>query len=99
MIIEHDYLASESYAPEPAPVTAPHPLRTIRDIRTSFEGDEVQLNHFDDQLVVTDIDELPELLHRWATLGHDGFKEFLLSKPFLGLEFGARSYDESEASD
>ncbi|MEU0841292.1 hypothetical protein ABZ370_17730 [Streptomyces sp. NPDC005962] len=69
-----------------------HPLRTIRDIRSSLP--EEQLGHFDRELAETDIDELPALLTRWATLGTDGFLDFLLSAPFEGLEFGGRSYDE-----
>ncbi|MHA6760201.1 hypothetical protein [Streptacidiphilus sp. PAMC 29251] len=69
-----------------------HPLRTIRDIRESLPED--QLTHFDAELAVTDLDELPVMLTRWATSAHDGFEEFLLSAPFEGLEFGARPYDE-----
>lgn len=34
------------------------------------------------------------MLHRWVTPSNDAFEEFLLSLPFDGLEFGARSYDE-----
>jgi hypothetical protein len=68
-----------------------HPLRTIRDIRDSLPEDQVV--HFDAELAVTDIDELPSMLTRWAIAAHDGFEEFLLSAPFEGLEFGARSYD------
>lgn len=90
MSVAHDYPASPALAPPP------HPLRTIRDIRASFKDDEVQLAHFDAELAVTDIDEVPDVLHRWATLGHDGFEEFLFSTPFEGLEFGGRSYDESD---
>lgn len=73
-----------------------HPLRTIRDIRDSLPED--QRAHFDVQLADTKIEDLPKLLHRWVTLGNDGFEEFLLSRPFEGLEFGARSYD-SEPDD
>ena len=73
--------------PDPA-----HPLRTIRDIRESLPSD--QLGHFDAELAVTDLDELPAMLLRWATAAHDGFEEFLLSTPFEGLDFGARSYDD-----
>lgn len=69
-----------------------HPLRTIREIRESVPED--QLHHFDRELAETDIDELPALLNRWATLGTDGFLDFLLSTPFEGLEFGARSYHQ-----
>ncbi|MEC4016253.1 hypothetical protein [Streptomyces sp. H27-D2] len=69
-----------------------HPLRTIRDIRESLPEDQVR--HFDAELADTDIDALPAMLHRWITLGNDGFLEFLLSTPFEGLEFGARSYGE-----
>jgi hypothetical protein len=93
MSVAHDYLDTHT------PASQPHPLRTIRDLRASFEDDEVQLAHFDSELAATDIDELPTMLHRWATLGHDGFKEFLKSRPFEGLEFGARSYDEPEATE
>ncbi|MET8541693.1 hypothetical protein ABZW03_13725 [Kitasatospora sp. NPDC004799] len=70
----------------------PHALRTIRDIRRSLP--ENQVEHFDAELADTDIDELPAMLHRWATLGTDGFVEWLLSTPFEGLEFGSRSYDD-----
>jgi hypothetical protein len=70
-----------------------HPLRTIRDIRDSLPEDQV--DHFDAELADTDIDALPAMLHRWATLGSDGFVEYLLSTPFEGLEFGARSYDDA----
>lgn len=76
------------------PSDSPHPMRTIRDIRESLPGDQVA--HFDAELAVTDIDELPSMLTRWATAAHDGFEEFLLSAPFEGLEFGARSYDVQE---
>jgi hypothetical protein len=34
------------------------------------------------------------MLHRRVTLSNDGFEEFLLSRPFEGLEVGARSYVE-----
>ena len=88
MSLAHGYRATRT------PATPPRPLRTIRDIRASFEADEVQLAHFDAELEVTDLDELPTMLHRWATLGQDGFEEFLFSTPFEGLDFGARSYDE-----
>ncbi|MFE1773237.1 hypothetical protein [Streptomyces sp. NPDC059008] len=73
---------------------SPHPLRTIRDIRDALP--EHQRRHFDAELAETDIDALPEMVHRWITLGFDGFEEFLLSAPFEGLEFGARSYDDQE---
>lgn len=69
-----------------------HPLRTIRDIRESLPED--QLRHFDAELADTEIEALPTMLNHWVTLGDDGFEEFVLSKPFQGLEFGARSYDE-----
>ncbi|MGW2375175.1 hypothetical protein [Kitasatospora sp. NPDC001683] len=72
----------------------PHPLRTIREIRGSLP--ENQVKHFDAELADTDLDALPAMLHRWATLGTDGFLDFLLSTPFEGLEFGARSYDDEE---
>ncbi|WP_030060357.1 MULTISPECIES: hypothetical protein [Streptomyces] len=71
-----------------------HPLRTIREIRASLPQD--QARHFDAELADTDIDALPAMLHRWATLGTDGFLDFLLSTPFEGLEFGSRSYDEAD---
>lgn len=67
------------------------PLRTIREIREALPGHQQRL--FDAEVLDTDIDALPELLNRWATLGTDGFEEFLLSTPFEGLEIGARSYD------
>jgi hypothetical protein len=67
------------------------PLRTIREIREALP--EHQQHLFDAEVADTDIDELPVLLSRWATPGTDGFEEFLLSTPFEGLEFGARSYD------
>ncbi|MEU5506538.1 hypothetical protein [Streptomyces fungicidicus] len=78
-------------APHPPP-SSPHPLRTIRDIRESLPED--QRRHFDAELADTEIEALPEMLHRWVTLSNDGFEEFLLSRPFEGLDFGARSYDE-----
>jgi hypothetical protein len=34
------------------------------------------------------------MLNRWVALSNDGFEDFLLSRPFGGLEFGARAYDE-----
>ncbi|MFI6844943.1 hypothetical protein OG535_25525 [Kitasatospora sp. NBC_00085] len=71
----------------------PHPLRTIREIRESLPADQVE--HFDAELADTDIDALPAMLHRWATLGGDGFVERLLSIPFEGLDFGERSYDDA----
>ncbi|TQF04249.1 hypothetical protein E6W39_20975 [Kitasatospora acidiphila] len=70
-----------------------HPLRTIREIRDSLPEDQVR--HFDAELADTDIDALPAMLHRWASLGSDGFVQYLLSTPFEGLEFGARSYDDA----
>ncbi|WP_329566715.1 hypothetical protein [Kitasatospora sp. NBC_01266] len=75
----------------------PHPLRTIREIRESLPADQVA--HFDAELADTDIDALPAILHRWATVGRDGFLEHLLSTPFEGLAFGARSYDDESAAD
>jgi hypothetical protein len=71
----------------------PHPLRTIREIRESLPADQVE--HFDAELADTDIDALPAVLHRWATLGSDRFLDRLLSTPFDGLEFGQRSYDDA----
>ncbi|MEV6763700.1 hypothetical protein AB0N16_24300 [Streptomyces sp. NPDC051105] len=79
-----------SGVPHP-PRPSSHPLRTIRDIRESLPED--QRRHFDAELADTEIEALPEMLHRWVTLSNDGFEEFLLSRPFEGLEFGARSYD------
>src|SRR5215510_3118282 len=61
--------------PEPS-----HPLRTIRDIRESLP--EGQRGHFDNELADTDLDALPAVLQRWATLGNDGFLDLLLSTPF-----------------
>jgi hypothetical protein len=55
--------------------------------------------HFDAELADTELDALPEMLSRWVRLATDGFEEFLLSKPFEGLEFGARSYDDDQAGD
>ncbi len=81
--------------PEPGPSPS-HPLRTIREIRASLPKDQV--DHFDAELADTDIDDLPAVLHRWATLGTDGFLDFLTSAPFEGLEFGARSYDDTAGS-
>jgi hypothetical protein len=72
--------------------TRTHPLRTIRDIRESLP--EEQRRHFDAELADTEIEALPAMLHRWIMLSDDGFEEFVLSRPFEGLEFGARSYDE-----
>ncbi|MBP0449725.1 hypothetical protein J5Y04_09185 [Kitasatospora sp. RG8] len=71
----------------------PHPLRTIREIRDSLPADQAE--HFDAELADTDIDALPAMLHRWATLGSDGFLDKLLSTPFEGLDFGERSYDDA----
>ncbi|MEW2298050.1 hypothetical protein ABZ719_36070 [Streptomyces sp. NPDC006743] len=70
-----------------------HPLRTIREIREPLPGH--QLGHFDAELADTDIDALPDMLHRWAILGSDGFLERLTAAPFEGLEFGQRSYDDA----
>ncbi|MFF4583101.1 hypothetical protein ACFY15_32735 [Streptomyces sp. NPDC001373] len=70
-----------------------HPVRTIREIRGSLP--EHQLGHFDAELADTDIDALPDVLHRWATLGSDGFFERLTAAPFEGLAFGQRSYDDA----
>ncbi|MFD0398566.1 hypothetical protein ACFVHI_10860 [Kitasatospora sp. NPDC127121] len=75
----------------------PHPLRTIREIRGSLP--EEQVKHFDAELADTDIDALPAILHRWATLGNDGFLDQLLSTPFEGLEFGSRSYDDAAGTE
>lgn len=50
-------------------------------------------------LADSEIEALPEMLGRWVRLATDGFEEFLLSKPFEGLEFGARSYDDDQAGD
>ncbi|MFE5207515.1 hypothetical protein [Streptomyces sp. NPDC056600] len=80
-----------SEVPHPPQPTA-HPLRTIRDIRESLPDD--QRRHFDAELADTEIEALPEMLNRWVALSNDGFEEFLLSRPFEGMEFGARSYDE-----
>lgn len=74
------------------PPEQPHHLRTIRDIRASLPEDQLPL--FDSELAETDISDLESMLTRWATLGNDGFHEFLRSTPFEGLEFGARSYDD-----
>jgi hypothetical protein len=74
-----------------------HPLRTIRDIRDSLPDD--QARHFDAELADTELDALPEMLSRWVRLATDGFDDFLLSQPFEGLEFGARSYDDDQAGD
>ena len=74
-----------------------HPLRTIRDIRKSLPED--QRNFFDAELAVADLDELPQMLTRWATSANDGFEEFLLATPFDGLEFGTRSYDEQQTAE
>ncbi|QNP71894.1 hypothetical protein IAG44_22425 [Streptomyces roseirectus] len=85
-----------STAPNPPPHRPEeprHPLRTIREIRDSLPVHQVA--HFDAELADTDIDALPDMLHRWATLGNDGFLEHLLSTPFEGLEFGRRSYDDA----
>ncbi|WP_031072900.1 hypothetical protein [Streptomyces sp. NRRL S-118] len=82
---------ASSGVPHP-PRSPSHPLRTIRDIRESLP--EGQRRHFDAELADTEIEALPEMLHRWVTLSNDGFEEFLLSRPFEGMEFGARSYDE-----
>ncbi|MBC3842696.1 hypothetical protein GXW82_28560 [Streptacidiphilus sp. 4-A2] len=79
--------------PTPQPPEQPHPLRTIREIRDSLSKDQAE--HFDDELADTDIDALPAMLHRWVTLGTDGFLESLLTTPFEGLEFGGRSYDDA----
>lgn len=80
-----------SEVPHPPHSTA-HTLRTIRDIRESLPED--QRSYFDAELADTAIEALPEMLKRWVALSNDGFEEFLLSRPFEGLEFGARSYDE-----
>lgn len=70
-----------------------HPLRTIREIREALP--EHQLGHFNAELADTDIDALPDMLHRWATLGSDGFLERLAEAPFEGLKFGQRFYDDA----
>jgi hypothetical protein len=80
--------SSPSRQPEPE-----HPLRTIREIRESLP--EEQRGHFDAELADTDLDALPAVLRRWATMGNDGFLDLLLSTPFEGLEFGERSYDDA----
>ncbi|GAQ54560.1 hypothetical protein [Streptomyces acidiscabies] len=74
-----------------------HPPRTIREIREHLP--EHQITHFDAELADTDLDALPAMLHRWATLGNDGFLERLTSTPFEGLEFGRRSYDDAAGSE
>jgi hypothetical protein len=79
-----------SDVPQPSSPSS-HPLRTIRDIRESLPED--QRRHFDAELADTEIEALPQMLHRWVALGSDGFEEFLLSRPFEGLDFGNRSYD------
>ncbi|MEC3993704.1 hypothetical protein VSR01_09220 [Actinacidiphila sp. DG2A-62] len=81
----------------PEPAVPAHPLRTIRDIRDSLPAD--QARHFDAELADTELEALPEMLSRWVRLATDGFEEFLLSRPFEGLEFGARSYDDDQAGD
>jgi hypothetical protein len=68
------------------------PIRTIRDLREALP--EQQRQFFDQELAEAKLEEIPEVIHSWATLGLDGFDEFMLSKPFLGLEFGQRSYDD-----
>jgi hypothetical protein len=78
----------------PQPPEGPHPLRTIREIRDSLSRDQTE--HFDAEIDDTDMDALPSVLQRWATLGADGFLECLLTTPFAGLEFGGRSYDAAE---
>ncbi|KND26022.1 hypothetical protein [Streptomyces acidiscabies] len=85
-----------STAPSPPPYKPEeprHPLRTIREIRESLPAQQVA--HFDAELADTDLDALPDMLHRWATLGNDGFLDRLISTPFEGLEFGGRSYDDA----
>jgi hypothetical protein len=39
------------------------------------------------------------MLNRWVALSNDGFEEFLLSRPFEGMEFGARSYDDQTGAE
>ncbi|MDX3231027.1 hypothetical protein [Streptomyces sp. ME19-01-6] len=99
-------LAAEEMIMGPAPGDArhstaadqsEHPLRTIRDIRDSLPDHQQRL--FDAELADTEFDALPAMLNRWITLGTDGFEEFLLSAPFEGLEFGARSYDVEAESE
>ncbi|MFE9937315.1 hypothetical protein [Streptomyces hirsutus] len=82
--------------PHPPPSSS-HLLRTVRDIRESLPEDRRQ--HFDAELADTEIEALPEMLHRWVTLSNDGFEEFLPSRPFEGLEFGARSHDEQTGAE
>lgn len=60
---------------------------------------EKQAEHFDTELADTDLDALPAMLHRWATLGSDGFSDLLLSAPFEGVEFGGRSYDDAASGE
>jgi len=67
-------------------------LRTSRDIRESLPDD--QRKHLDWELADTATEALPEMLNRWVALSNDGFEEFLRSRPFEGMEFGARSYDD-----
>ncbi|MDX3386614.1 hypothetical protein PV682_34980 [Streptomyces niveiscabiei] len=89
-----------STAPSPPPHEPEeprHPLRTIREIRESLPAQQV--THFDAELADTDLDALPDMLHRWATLGSDGFLERLTSAPFEGLEFGQRSYDDAASGE
>lgn len=76
------------------PKRARRSIRTINDIREALPED--QRRHFDRELGEADLAEVPEVLETWVTLGFDGFEEFLLSKPFLGLEFGKRSYDNED---
>ncbi|MEU9969484.1 hypothetical protein [Streptomyces malaysiensis] len=78
----------------PSSSESAHPLRTIRDIREALPADQVA--HFDAELAVTDLDDLPAMLTRWATTAHDGFVDFLQQAPFEDLEFGTRSYDEAQ---
>lgn len=74
-------------------------MRTIRDLRESLP--EGRRQRFDAELADTEIESLPEMLCQWVrpASADDGFEEFLLSRPFEGLEFGARSYDGDRVGD
>ncbi|WP_233221344.1 hypothetical protein [Streptomyces carminius] len=60
---------------------------------------EGRRRRFDTELADTEIEALSEIPHRRVTPGNDGFEEFLLSAPFEGLEFGARSCDEQPGTE
>ena len=64
-------------------------------VATGTVADYLKYRDFDAELADTDLDALPAVLHRWATLGNDGFLDLLLSAPLEGLEFGGRSYDDT----